>query len=164
MPQCQRSDDAEERRIEEMFSLVRENVFGADAEKNREKQKIVIVRIIQQERDRHATDISTQRNNPFVPAEKPVKKHLERTAGRNGQQDLQRTAIKAQDRATENGIESQKDGEWDSGIRPGGKHPFGNRPHFFRSGCLQSSGEVQRDAHIWYESVGIVVHKARTAM
>ncbi len=55
MSQRQRSDDAEERRIDKMFSLVRENVFGADAEKNRQKQKIVIVRIIQQQRDRHAT-------------------------------------------------------------------------------------------------------------
>ena len=51
MSQRQRSDDAEERRIEKMFSLVRENVFGADAEKNRQKQKIVIVRIVQQQRD-----------------------------------------------------------------------------------------------------------------
>ena len=163
MSQRQRSDDAEERRIEKMFSLVRENVFGADAEKNRQKQKIVIVRIIQQQRDRHATDVGTQRNNPFTLAEKPMKKHLEQTAGHNGQQNLQRAAIKAQDRATENGIESQEGGERDSGIRPGGKHPLGSRPHFFRSGCLQSSGELQRDAHIWYESFGLVVHNAWTA-
>ena len=88
MPQRQRSDDPEERRVEKMFSLVRENVFGADAEKNWQKQKIVIVRIIQQQRDRHATDISTQRNNPFALAEKPMKKHLEQTAGQNGQQNL----------------------------------------------------------------------------
>ena len=106
MPQRQRCDDAEERRIEKMFSLVGEDVFGADAEKNRQKQKIVIVRIIQQQRDGNATDIGAQRNDPFAPAKKPMKKHFERAAGHNSQQNLQRTAIKAQDCAAENGIES----------------------------------------------------------
>ena len=164
MPQCQRSDDAEERRIENMFSLVRQNILRADAEKYRQEQKIVVVRVVQQQRDRRATDIRAQRNNPFVPAEKPMKKHFERTAGRNCQQNLQWAAIKAQDRAAENGIQGQESGERDSGVRPGGKYPFASPPHFFRSGCLQSSRELQRDTHIWYESVAIVVHHAWTAM
>jgi len=58
--------------------------FG-DLEKDRQEQKIVIVRVIQQQRDGHATDISAQRNNPFVLAETPMKKHLKRAAGHNGQ-------------------------------------------------------------------------------
>src|SRR6267143_4599825 len=111
MPQCQRSDDAEERWIEDMFPLVRENIFGADAEKNREEEKVIIVRVVQQQRDRHTTDVGAQRNNPFAPAKEPMKKHLERAARTNGQEDLRRTAVEAKNRASENGIQRQERGE-----------------------------------------------------
>ena len=163
MPQCQGSDDAEERWIEDMFSLVRENIFGADAEKNRQEQKVIIVRVVQQQRDRHTTDVGAQRNNPFAPAEEPMKKHLERAARDNGQKDLRRTAIEAKNRASKNCIQCQEGGEGDSGIRPSGEYPSGSRPHFIRRGCLQPSGELQRGAHTGYEAVGIVFHNDSAA-
>src|SRR6267378_2895768 len=118
------------------------------------------MRVVQQQCNRHATDVSAQRNNPFTSAEKPMKKRLEQTTRQNGEQNLCRTAIKAKYRAAENCIQCQESGERNSRIRPSGKYPFGSRLHFFRSDCLQSSGELQRGAHIRYESVGIVFHKS----
>jgi len=43
--------------------------------------------------------------------------------------------------------------ERDSGDPTRAGNTTWERPHFFEAACLQSSGELQRELHIWYESV-----------
>jgi len=147
MAQHESSNNAEERRVEYVLALVGEDVFGADAEKNREKEEIAIVRVIQQQGNGNAADIGAQREYQLAAAEEPVQENFQGTSGQNREQNLDWISAEPENRATEDCVEGEKSSEGNPWVRPGRKDPRTSRGRFWLSGYTQPTGKVQGDAH-----------------
>ena len=158
----QRAGDAEKRGIEMMAAAEGDEIFRADGEEDRQEKEVVVVRIIQQQREREAADARTERDDP-APAQNAVQHHVERAAARDGEQHLPRPAIEPQHRATERRVERQQRREGNARIKAPQKVQRGGRlcrVRFERRARRVRAGRV-RGGGRGHRGCGGAVHRRR---
>ncbi len=115
-----RKHQAEQRRIVGVPAVDREKVLGSDRKKGRNQRQPQAMRIVDQDGQRQPGYCRAQREQPLSP-EQPVQHHVERTGGRNDEQDLQRAAVEAKNRDTEHEVGREKGQHPEARIRCCGK-------------------------------------------
>src|SRR5437867_1468608 len=94
-----------------MAAFVSKDVFRTHRQVDRQKKQVIVVRVIQEQREGYASYVGADGKEKSAAAQKIVERHIQQARRYHREKNLSRVPVEAKECAAQDGIRGQDDGE-----------------------------------------------------